>query len=795
MTSEQTTRYTEDKMKRISETRVPNSNIVATTIVVDGFTLSQIDQLGGSHSYSRDYTATGITTRVTDPRGNTSTSISDKSERPIQQIDAAGNATRIAYCNCCDQPASITDAMGNTAHYVYDIRGRKVAEYGTGIQPIPPPPLRGLWSQIAPPQFAYIDDSANRIIAHTTFRVEASDIISDPSERRDGDSTRYSYHDATGLLCAIIYPDGRSTRYSYTRMGQLETLINARGTSANHSYDSLTGNLLEMSYSDESPSTSYSYNQHGALRGITDSTGTQKLSYNPYGQVETIAQRINGQQFSVEERYDELGRWAGYQLQQDERNLQNIATGYDSQGRISSSSFEHAGQTKQFRYSYLDGTAMYRHLSHPNGIESAYAYEPQRNLITSITDSLISTSPAAQEQSRKAYSYDALGRLVTRQLGERSASFAYNSRSELITAAQGPDNYGYSYDNIGNRKSAQELAEEISYAANANNQYTDITAMNGKSFVAEFDADGNQTKLQTNSGIWRVTYNAQNRPVRFTIEDGGIIIDSAYDYMGRRAWKKVSTKGAVTKHERYLYRGPCALPSEVSSGASVSTCFAASCLQIAAIDLNCDSEINDQHYILWDPTEPRATRPLALQKEGSWYSYGLDLSKNVKELYSRTGAIATTYDYSPFVSVTETGSTSSPLQWSSEVCDSELALVYYNYRHYNPADSRWINRDPIGTQGGLNLYEFVGNQVWVVDYLGLKKKCKEGEMKDYDMVYVERETIQQNPWRKNPDERKKSTDRYINAIDYIDNFGGIYRGNGSKIVKKSLEIMMIWEKS
>ena len=27
-----------------------------------------------------------------------------------------------------------------------------------------------------------------------------------------------------------------------------------------------------------------------------------------------------------------------------------------------------------------------------------------------------------------------------------------------------------------------------------------------------------------------------------------------------------------------------------------------------------------------------------------------------------------------------------PVQWSSEMNDEELALVYYNYRYYNPAD-------------------------------------------------------------------------------------------------------------
>ena len=30
-------------------------------------------------------------------------------------------------------------------------------------------------------------------------------------------------------------------------------------------------------------------------------------------------------------------------------------------------------------------------------------------------------------------------------------------------------------------------------------------------------------------------------------------------------------------------------------------------------------------------------------------------------------------------------------------------------RYYNPTTGRWISRDPIGEEGGLNLYGFVGN--------------------------------------------------------------------------------------
>ena len=36
-------------------------------------------------------------------------------------------------------------------------------------------------------------------------------------------------------------------------------------------------------------------------------------------------------------------------------------------------------------------------------------------------------------------------------------------------------------------------------------------------------------------------------------------------------------------------------------------------------------------------------------------------------------------------------------------------LSYYGNRYYSPSIGRWISRDPIQEQGGVNLFGFVGN--------------------------------------------------------------------------------------
>ena len=46
----------------------------------------------------------------------------------------------------------------------------------------------------------------------------------------------------------------------------------------------------------------------------------------------------------------------------------------------------------------------------------------------------------------------------------------------------------------------------------------------------------------------------------------------------------------------------------------------------------------------------------------------------------------------------------------------------YGFRYYDPAQGRWLSRDPIGEEGGINLYGFVGNDcISLFDHLGLSQ--------------------------------------------------------------------------
>ena len=72
LTSTQDVAHTSDNsMARQHTETIPTSTLAATARVVDGFVTTQTDHQGITGTFTRAYTATGITRTATDGRGNT----------------------------------------------------------------------------------------------------------------------------------------------------------------------------------------------------------------------------------------------------------------------------------------------------------------------------------------------------------------------------------------------------------------------------------------------------------------------------------------------------------------------------------------------------------------------------------------------------------------------------------------------------------------------------------------------------------------------------------------------------
>jgi RHS repeat-associated protein len=75
------------------------------------------------------------------------------------------------------------------------------------------------------------------------------------------------------------------------------------------------------------------------------------------------------------------------------------------------------------------------------------------------------------------------------------------------------------------------------------------------------------------------------------------------------------------------------------------------------------------------------------------------------------GRVVARFDYGPFGEpLGEWGEVDvCPFRWQTYWYDSESQHYYKRHRYYDPRLGRWLSRDPIGEEGGFNLYAYCGN--------------------------------------------------------------------------------------
>ena len=259
---------------------------------------------------------------------------------------------------------------------------------------------------------------------------------------------------------------------------------------------------------------------------------------------------------------------------------------------------------------------------------------------------------------------------------------------------------GYTYDMVGNRLVKMWMGgDDVIYTPNVVNQYSKITEMENSwepGIETEFAYNPDGCQLSSTGG-WSYAWNGENRLI--SVENGDTRLEFNYDYMGRRFEKKVYTANVLTKHEKFVYDGYKLIQVlDALNSDAVTMAFA------------------------WHPESTGLDTPFSMTYDGETYYYVTDGNKNVMSLIDAAGTKAAEYVYDPFGRLlSSTGSLAeiNPFRFSSEYHDDETGLVYYNYRYYSPELGRWISRDPIEEEGGVNLYAMVGNNpVNERDFLG-----------------------------------------------------------------------------
>ena len=268
------------------------------------------------------------------------------------------------------------------------------------------------------------------------------------------------------------------------------------------------------------------------------------------------------------------------------------------------------------------------------------------------------------------YSYDALNRPITRN----NDSFGYNARSEVTEAHVSGVPSAYGYDEIGN---------STNWTANCVNQYTEFT----------HDADGNMTQC----GDWAYTYDAANR-LKTVSSNGVLLVTNFYDAKSRRV-KKVTSEVTTTFfhddwnliEERIAYTNGTTTTIRYFWGKDLSG------------SLQGAGGVGGLLYLTID---------------GVPYVPNYDNIGNITRYLDANGNTVAQYTYNAFGGkLSQSGILADTFhfRFSTKYCDRESGLYYYGYRFYSPSLMRWLNRDPIEEEGGVNVYSFCKNN-GIVNY-------------------------------------------------------------------------------
>ena len=651
----------------------PDSTNAATQVTINGLLSSSTTKTGVYNNYGYDALGRQISAASPSPfrgegGGEGSRIIASYTHyNALGQVDftmdGASNRTAYAY-DAQGRRTQVTDALSNTTYSAYDVDGRVLATWGA-TYPV-----------------AYDYDDYGRMTAMYTYR--GSNSLSSYSEilnqKSQMDQTRWLYDLATGLLTNKLYADGHGPAYTYTADGKLLTRTWARGVVTTYAYD-VAGQLETVSYSDNTPSTAFSYDRLGHQTTITDGTGSRTFTYNDALQLAAETNTHGVLQYA----FDILGRPAGF----DSGSGYSLRYSYDAQGRFSTVS-NYVGSFSTATYSYVPGADLISGYTTDSGFAAARSYEPNRNLITSITNSF-----GGVQLRRFDYLNDAVGRRVQRADYDLSVVisnlFAYNMRSELEDAVMGTNQYNYAYDPIGNRRMATNNAEALSYVANSLNQYSQIS--NQTSLVAPaYDLDGNMTGYKD----WTFVWDAENRLV--LASNTTTVVSNSYDYMSRRVAKVVNGQATA-----FAYQG-WAMFEEATASSTNSYVY--------GLDLSGTSQ-----------GAGTIGGILAANFNGTTAFYAYDANGNVTDLVGTNGEFLAQYQFDPYGNtISKTGALAdvNPFRFSTKYLDAETGLYYYGYRFYMPETGRWASRDWMGIFGGPNVLSFnLNDPISLYDVLGL----------------------------------------------------------------------------
>ncbi|MEA3476643.1 MAG: RHS repeat-associated core domain-containing protein [Bacteroidota bacterium] len=174
---------------------------------------------------------------------------------------------------------------------------------------------------------------------------------------------------------------------------------------------------------------------------------------------------------------------------------------------------------------------------------------------------------------------------------------------------------------------------------------------------------------------------SQNRLTEVRDSSDDLIATYYYDPFGRRLWKEVY--GGRT----YFHYSDEGLVGEYDAGGGEIKTYG------------------------WRPGSTWGTDPVFMKVGSEYYFYHNDHLGTPQKMTAINGAVVWSAKYNAFGNASVDGSSDvvNSLRFPGQYFDDETGLHYNWHRYYAPSTGRYMTPDPIGLDGGINLYAYVLN--------------------------------------------------------------------------------------
>jgi RHS repeat-associated protein len=580
-----------------------------------------------------------------------------------------GNQIIFSY-NLANKITEIRDNLGNKIQYQYDVEGNRTREETKDPQ--------GTLKKYL--DFTY--DAYNhlkKIINPDTFYTE------------------YSY-DGRGNRTSAKDPKNNTTTYTYDPLSRIKDMTQPLQPSivTLYAYDTQDN---QTSVTDPKGNITQYYNDDFGRKNQTTSpdTGTTKYQYDPAG---NLIQRVDAKGTIVNYTYDALNRLTTIQFPSDPN--QNITFTYDSPsvtnglgrltGRVDPSgsyTFYYDAQGNVNREEKMINSVLYttQYFYNKNNFMTSITY-PTGRVITYTPDqvgriSQVSTTLSGQPKTlASAIEYLPFGGIKALTYGNGLAlNQGYDNQYIISSIVTGSIlNLTYGYDPNGNITSildainppggqALEFPGTYSYQQGTNK----LTHIEGTPPIDYgYDSNGNITTENT----WTYIYNLSNQLIR-VLDGANQIAEYTFNGAGQRIKKVRQTETRIFHYDL--------------SGHLIA-------------ETNQAGQMLAEYIYLGDQL-------LAMIKPGgAVYYYHNDHLGTPQVLTNDSQAISWKAVYTPFGdAVVSIASVENPFRFPGQYYDQETGLHYNYFRYYNPPIGRYITPDPIGLEGGINLFAYAAN--------------------------------------------------------------------------------------